>query len=333
MQMPRINRSNRRWLALFIWVAGVALFAGLGWWNLASSRQDAENRLINEAARTAAQIAALFGLQGDKLDEGSARSLVRAAMDDESLYAIRIETRSGIQEGQRRNYLWEPVEWDNEISENCVEGMNPIRIGGRNEGVVEVWLSPRLSGEEEELLRSRERLRFICITSLWTLALALLFWYWGDFRRLRQSWRKYRAAQNGTNEVKPEPGQNKTAEQESQKPPLVSARAGRAFQRKQPAAWLVTAGLFRQTFAHAPALISRLYSEGQLAALCHLGRMLEQAAPCLGATSLTEAARDMQDALNDPSCGTRAMAVEQCAHILEQTLTALSDWRSMDCGS
>lgn len=305
--------------------------AGLGWWNLASSRQDAENRLLNDAGRTAAQIAGLLALRGSNLDENSARSIIRGAMDDESLYAIRIETKSGILEGQRRNYLWEPVEWDNEISENCIEGMNPIRIAGRNVGLVQVWLSPRLSGEEEALLLSRERLRFIYIASLWTLALALLFWYWGDFHRLRQTWQKYRGSKGNANTIQAE--QNQTEEQEPETPPLVDARAGRTYQCSHPAAWLVTAGLFRQSFAHAPVLISRLYADGHLAALCHLGRMLEQAAPCLGATDLTAAAREMQAALNDPDCGTRALAVENCARLLEQTLTALSGESSPDCGS
>lgn len=333
MQISRNVRSNRRWIVFLIWGAGVILFASLGWWNIASSRLEAENRLISDAGRTAAQVAGLLSLQGRRLNENSVRAIIRAAMEDESVYAIKIETRSGIQEGERRNYLWEPVAWDNEIAENCVEGMNPIRIEGRNEGNVEVWLSPRVSEEEEALLRSRERMRFFYLTALWSVALALLFWYWGDFHRLRQAWQKYRAAQSNPDELKPMPAQNRTEEQEPKAPPLISARAGRDYQRKHPAAWLVTAGLFRQTFAHAPALISRLYTEGQVAALCHLGKMLEQAAPCVGATALTAAAREMQAALTDPSCPTRALAVDNCAHLLEQTLAALSGQRSPDFGS
>ncbi|MEE0816756.1 MAG: hypothetical protein U0M13_13965, partial [Desulfovibrio fairfieldensis] len=96
-----------------------------------------------------------------------------------------------------------------------------------------------------------------------------------------------------------------------------------SFQRKHADAWQITAGLFRQCFARAPELLSRLYADGETAGLCHLGRMLELAAPCLGATRLTEAARAMQVALNDPQCETAALAVEECMRALEDVLAAL----------
>ena len=59
--------------------------------------------------------------------------------------------------------------------------------------------------------------------------------------------------------------------------------------------------------------MSRLYANGEFAGLCHLGRILEKAAPCLGAARLLQAARDMQAALNDPESKERATCVEECA--------------------
>ena len=86
----------------------------------------------------------------------------------------------------------------------------------------------------------------------------------------------------------------------------------------------MTAALFRQTFAHAPMLMMRLYAEDELEGLCHLGRMLLAAAPCLGAVRLEDSAREMLDALEDPGCEARALAVETCATDLEEVLQALS---------
>jgi hypothetical protein len=104
----------------------------------------------------------------------------------------------------------------------------------------------------------------------------------------------------------------------------VDAIRGRHFQQGNPASWHMTAALFRQTFAHAPMLMMRLYAEDELEGLCHLGRMLLAAAPCLGAVRLEDSAREMLDALEDPGCEARALAVETCAADLEEVLQALS---------
>ena len=58
----------------------------------------------------------------------------------------------------------------------------------------------------------------------------------------------------------------------------MDAIRGRHFQQGNPASWHMTAALFRQTFAHAPMLMMRLYAEDELEGLCHLGRMLLAAA-------------------------------------------------------
>ena len=341
---PRISRTARRGAALLVWGAGIALLFVLGLWNLESSRRDAENRLSAEAGRMAAQLATLLALPAWDLDEITARTIVMGAMEDERLYAIKVETRQGMLEGQRRNYLWEPVPWDDELSEDCVQGMNPLRVEGQTVGSVEVWLSPRLMGEEEAQLLARERWRFGIAAAVWTVALLLLLWLWGDLAALRRLMGRLGspATADGVDaRATPEPvvlglaprAPEEGAEQgapgeaaEAGRPP-VDRDQGRRFQRKNPDTWRVTAGLFRQTFARAPGLMQRLYADGETAGLCHLGRMLEQAAPCLGAERLTEAARKMQAALNDPDCETRALPVEECARALEEVLAALEAGR------
>lgn len=79
--------------------------------------------------RTAAQLAALLSLPAWELDELTARTIVMAAMEDDSIYAVKVQTKRGMLEGQRRNYQWEPVPWDDEIAENTVQGMNPAQDG------------------------------------------------------------------------------------------------------------------------------------------------------------------------------------------------------------
>lgn len=336
------SRIIRLWLALGLWAAGLVIMAALSWQQISALSRDAENRLIGDAGRTASQLSALLSLPGVRLDTASARALVAAAMEDDGIYAIQIQTKRGVTEGQRRNYLWEPVPWDDEIAENCAQGMSPIRVAGHTAGKVEVWLSPRINAEEESMAVQRENLRLGVTACLWTAALLLLLWHWGEFKSLGQKLsgaalpgdsnaenneddivlslaKDNEDSGGGNNNRNPET----PAEQTGQAPELVNGKLGRQFQCRHPGAWLVTAGMFRQTFGRAPALISRLYAGGELAGLCHLGRMLEQAAPCVGARPLEEAAREMQASLNDPHCKTRALPVEKCARILEQTLEAL----------
>lgn len=162
--MPNISHVLRRRLALATWVVALLLFVLLGVWNVNEDRQEAENRLGSEAGRTAAQLAALLSLPAWELDELTARTIVMAAMTDESIYAIKVQTPRGMLEGQRRNYQWEPIPWDDEIAENSVQGMNPLKMEGRPVGSVEVYLSPRITDEDLAQKARREVARF-CLSA------------------------------------------------------------------------------------------------------------------------------------------------------------------------
>lgn len=324
----------RAWLALLAWALGLLLFLFLGMWNLRDFRLDADNRLISEASRGAAQLASLLSLPGHPLDKPRAEAIVAGAMEDDRVYAVKVEGPGGLQVGQRRNYLWEPSPWDDEITENCARGMNTIRSNGREIGKVDIWLSPRLDKEEESLLTQREVWRFCAAASAWTLAFFFFFLRRGDFlRMLGAPWGERAEPKNGEKAEKIVMAMSAGNLSDSGSAPEgpVNAALGRKHQNDNLDAWLVTAGMFRQTFARGPALISRLYTDGETAGLCHLGRMLEQAAPCVGAGRLAAAARAMRDALNDPESEARAMAVEECAKALEEVLGALcgeGQWRS-----
>ena len=370
--MAQINNVSRRRLALAVWAAALLLFLLMGVWNVNEDRQEAENRLGSDAGRMAAQLAALLSLPAWELDELAARTIVMAAMADDSIYAIKVQSNKGMLEGLRRNYQWEPVPWDDEIPENSVQGMNPLKMEGRPVGTVEVFLSPRITDEDLAQKARREVARFSISAAFCTLVLLLLLWHWGDLTRVRvllfmrtpvhPDARKrvgsaaasvagddQPPASAPVAEGEPAPASAVTAptdQQEQIVPPqglvdglaeglaapqkedtaagaVISAELGRAFLLRKPEAWRITAGLFDRTFAHAPGLLLRLYAADDAENLCRLGRILEKAAPCVGAERLASAAHAMQWALNDADAASAAQAVEECELALREVLEAL----------
>ena len=355
--MPHINHVLRRRLALIVWAAALLLFLLMGVWNVNDDRQEAENRLGSDAGRMAAQLAALLSLPAWELDELAARTIVMAAMADESIYAIKVQTTKGMLEGQRRNYQWEPVPWDDEIPENSVQGMNPLKMEGRPVGSVEVYLSPRITAEDLAQKARREVARFCLSAAFCSLVLLLLLWHWGDLARVRlllferAPLRVGGAGQSGAavpaDAVTPvadaakvsAPAEAVSASPVAEAVPVeapaaqqsddiaagavISAELGRAFLRRRPEAWRITAALFDRTFAHAPGLLLRLYTADDAENLCRLGRILEKAAPCVGAERLASAAHAMQWAVNDTDAASAAQAVEECVLALREVLEAL----------
>ncbi|MTJ91748.1 MAG: hypothetical protein F8N36_02635 [Desulfovibrio sp.] len=366
--MAHINHVMRRRLALIVWAAALLLFLLMGVWNVNEDRQEAENRLGSDAGRMAAQLAALLSLPAWELDELAARTIVMAAMADESIYAIKVQTNKGMLEGQRRNYQWEPVPWDDEIPENSVQGMNPLKMEGRPVGSVEVYLSPRITDEDLAQKARREVARFSLSAVFCTLVLLLLLWHWGDLTRVRVLFfvrTPFRAdaskqadsavaalagegqtsvpapAPDPAPAVAPAPAggvmpaveaQTEMATADMTPAPqsdgiaagtVISAELGRAFLLRRPEAWRITAGLFGRTFACAPSLLLRLYTAEDAENLCRLGRILEKAAPCVGAERLASAAHAMQWAVNDADAAVAAQAVEECVLALREVLEAL----------
>ena len=363
MCMPHINHVLRRRLALIVWAAALLLFLLMGLWNVNEDRQEAENRLSSEAGRTAAQLAALLSLPAWELDELAARTIVIAAMADESIYAVKVQTNRGLLEGQRRNYQWEPVPWDDEIAENSVQGMNPLKMEGRPVGSVEVYLSPRITDEDLAQKARREVARFSLSAAFCTLVLLALLWHWGDLARMRlllfdrgpgrfdeqgdapantAGHASANTACNADSSMAPAvAGGNAAVAASPQAVPaahvdvsapqsdgitagaVISAELGHAFLLRRPEAWRITAGLFGRTFAHAPNLMLRLYAAEDAENLCRLGRILEKAAPCVGAERLTSAAHAVQWAINGADAASVARAVEECVLALHEVLDAL----------
>lgn len=317
--MTRKSGYGKSLGALAFWLLGLCFFAFVWRWSFDIAREDAENRIIGEAGRLASQLASLIAAPEGENDFGVVKGIVARAMEDESVYAVKVENNEGEIIGLRRNYLWEPVPWDDEITENCALGVNILKHRGESIGKVEVWLSARQTREDLAILSQREVWRLLYSCFLWTCAFLFLFWLIGDFRRLKNFLRRLHNPAADEDRADSAPATGGRDEQGNE---LVSPARGRRYQRDADA-WRVTAGMFRQTFGRAPRLINRLYAEGEKAGLCHLGRILQQAAPCVGARKLEEAAFAMQQALNNPENETAATSVENCARILEETLDAL----------
>lgn len=343
-----ISRQTRRITALAFWGAGIVLLVLCGWWNVLAVRQAASDRLMAEAGRTASQLASLLSIPAWEPDERTARDITLAAMEkDSDIYAIRIVNARRTLEGQRRDGH-DLVPWDDEIAEGAVRGESSIRLEDRVVGTVEVYLSEALARKEIEAVTRRETLRALLGGLFLTAALVVLLWYWGEFGALRNSLVSLRglgrknegqivetdspsgAGGNAVNEKEPAPwdaeekslpGEEDLDGGEAQ-PAVIDATLGRRYLRKD-SAWCVTAVLFRETFAKAPALMGRLHAAGEIAALCRLGHTLEQAAPCLGAERLSMAAAEMQTSLNDPQVEAPTLAVEACIRALEEVLAAL----------
>lgn len=342
------RRKWRRLAALGIWGVGLLLLALQVVWGVSAVRRDVESRLISEAGRAAAQVAGLLSLPAWEMDELAVRTVIMSIMEDTRIYGIMVQTRQGFFDGMRRNYQWEPVPWDDEITEHAVQGMSQLSMEGQFIGKVEVYLSRREAAAEIRAGRDREFWQGALWLVYLTAALLALFWHWGDLSHARRwlsaRWQLLRGNESGTqaesaaaprtppirlglspvdDEAAPtaESGGPAPAEEG---PVVVSAELGRSYQRTHPESWRVTAGLFRQTFERGPRVMTRLYEENELAGLCRLGQTLEKAAPCLGAERLSETARAMQTALNDPQCETQATAVENCSVALREVLTALA---------
>lgn len=346
------RRKWRRLAALGIWGLGVLLLVLQVVWGVSAVRRDVESRLISEAGRAAAQVAGLLSQPAWEMDDLGVRTVIMSVMEDTRIYGIMVQTRQGFFDGMRRNYQWEPVPWDDEITEHAVQGMSQLSMEGQFIGKVEVYLSRREAAAEIRAGRDRELWQGALWLVYLTAALLTLYWYWGDLAHARRwvcaSWQLLRGNESapqaegaaaasrtpsirlGLSPVEDDAsaaaeGGSETAPQPVEEGPVViSAELGRNYQRTHPESWRVTAGLFRQTFERGPRVLTRLYEENELAGLCRLGQTLEKAAPCLGAERLSETARAMQTALNDPQCETQATAVEKCSVALREVLTALA---------
>lgn len=321
-----MTRHKKRLMAIILWGLGILVFVCIWRWNSVNSYEELEKRLVAEAGYRASQLAHLLTIPEFELESPVINAIISTAMDDDSMYAIKVSLANGEVEGQRRNYLWEPVPWDNEIHENSIQGRNTLKFNGHIVGDVEVWLSPRLIYEEHSMLAEREAMRLVLSCALWTLAFIFLLWLVGDFRKLKLYILR-RQYENRDPEVKTrEMVQDIKKRMTGQKftaPLAVDMEKGRQFQKRDRNAWYITAGMFRQTFARGPALINRLYADGELAGLCHLGRIIEQAAPSMGADKLEAAALKMRSVLNDPDNEMHASSVEECANALQEVLEAL----------
>ena len=82
--------------ALIIWASGLLLLALCSLWAMREDREAARERLTVQARNTAVQLSALLAVPAWDVDELAARTIVMAAMEDERIYAVKVQTPQGM---------------------------------------------------------------------------------------------------------------------------------------------------------------------------------------------------------------------------------------------
>ena len=130
--------------AILVWLAAIGIASFMGFAEERLVRDMLDQELAAEAARSATGIGAVASMPGWTMDETLARSLVMRVMEDRRLYAVVIRAEDRMLEGQRRKGR-ALVPWDNEMTEETVQGMSIMRDAeGGDAGTVEVYLPTRL---------------------------------------------------------------------------------------------------------------------------------------------------------------------------------------------
>lgn len=329
--MSEEKKSAYRLLPLGLWAGGVILSLLLGVWNYNAQDDQGYAQQMTTAVELADSLASLLGHSEYNFDEKSASAVITAAMVNEDVVAVKISRQGQILVGRIRHEGGQPRDWDGEWSgAKVVQGIGQVTRNGRVVGSVDVYLSDFKVRAELVTVRNREIVRFFLFLLFLTAPVLVWYWHSGDLtwladnaqgyaRKLRGNRRKQRSTENILLELTRRINHDGKLADDSplaanvQVPDMATCRQ-------------VTGTLFAIHFAHAPALMNRLYAESSPAAidgLCHLGRLLELAAACLGAPDLELAARDMQFSLNNPFCETPALVVDNCASALDDVLAAL----------
>ena len=84
-------------IVLAMWCAGLLALLLPALWTVRAEREAARERLAVEARNTAVQLSALLAVPAWDVDELAARTIVMAAMEDESIYAVKVQTPQGMQ--------------------------------------------------------------------------------------------------------------------------------------------------------------------------------------------------------------------------------------------
>lgn len=329
--MSEKKRSPYRLVPLALWAAGVILSLVLGIWNYNAQYAQSNARQMTTAVEIADCLASLLGHSEYAFNEQSASAVITAAMINEDVTAVRVSKQNQFLAGRLRQEGDLPRDWDGKwVGGDLVQGIGQVTRQGNVVGNVEVYLSEFRTRTELGMVRNREIVRFFFFLLFLTVPVLVWYWHTGDLtwladnaqdyaRNLRNSKRRQRSTENILLELTRRV--NNDGSWADGSPLAANAQAPEMAVCRQ-----VTGTFFAIHFANAPALMNRLYAESSPAAidgLCHLGRLLEQAASCLGAPELELTARDMQFALNNPVCETPALAVDNCACALDDVLAAL----------
>ena len=239
-------------------------------------------------------------------------------------------------EGQRRKGR-ALVPWDNEMTEETVQGMSIMRDAeGGDAGTVEVYLPTRLVAAQMEEVRHAIYAR----TALWvvfaTAALLLFLWFTGDLclARIGQADKLGQAARQTRQDG--DEADAAAAGRPSGRPALDASQRdiyhdgiepsdGRRFVADNSEGWSAVADGFRRAWRDAPDRLAVLFRQNDAGGLAREALELRMAALSLGAHRLAEQSALVAKALAGAGEASPAAALQDCRRELERVLDALDE--------
>lgn len=315
--------STHRFVAVSLWFLALLLTFAMTSWRIHSVHQEAESLLATQASQIAEQIANLLSTPGYALDDTTARPIVFTAMKNSSLYAIKVFSEEGLLEGQRRGAQGELEPWDGILLEKTVQAICPVDdpVTNRKIGTIEVYFRAAKALDYVDDVVFQETIRMLLTFVFVSLCLGLFFWKYADLRlealpllvRLRKN---KNSGQSSTEDILQE-----LVTKEKNKN-IIDLDEGRSHINKTQDAMNVPAALFGQVFSHTPEILARLAADESEKEIVHLGQLLAEAAPCIGASRLHESALAMQKEISSQSKEMHRAIVE-CQKNLEEVLELL----------
>ncbi|MBQ1420474.1 MAG: hypothetical protein IIZ02_03515 [Desulfovibrio sp.] len=321
--------------ATLVWLAAIGIACFMGFAEERLVRDVLDQELAAEAARSATGIGAVASMPGWTMDETLARSLVMRVMEDRRLYAVVIRAEDRMLEGQRRKGR-ALVPWDNEMTEETVQGMSIMRDAeGGDAGTVEVYLPTRLVAVQMAEVRQAVYAGLALWVVFATAALLLFLWYTGDLCLARLV-RKASEAQTGDWSLPPRSSDLQEAQGAEGRTALdacsrdtyhdgIKSSDGRRFVADSPDGWTAVAEGFRRAWRDAPDRLAVLFRQNDAGSVAKEALALRAAALSLGAHRLAEQSMLLARALAGAGETTPACALQDCRRELERVLAVLDE--------
>ena len=321
-----VQFASHRMGALMLWCIAIVMTFALSSWRMHDVHVRAEKALAARAEQVAKQLSNLLSIVGWNLDITVARPIVFTTMRDPQLYAVKVLSHEGVLEGQRRNAKGGLEPWDGQLIEKTVQAISTISLNEEKIGTVEVYLRVSETAEYVHEAFIQEIICFFLNFSFFSFCLLLYLFKCGYFPIIKKNIvNLFKKISNKRSKNEKKHFKRDGLEKFLHKVHAVcDLEQGAKYYQLQPEAMYVTAELFKQTFANVPMILARLHTEKNFNDLLYIARLIEVAAPCIGAYTLQEEAIKIQETHNGRDSFESNLSVESCINILEQVLNELA---------